>query len=196
MDAIELRDYDNSWYYPGRSSAWRIAWLLFGSPLLRCSWVTSSWLRINVLRLFGAQIGQRVVMRQPFRVKFPWNLVVGDDSWFGEECWIDNLTTVTIGHNVCLSQGAYLCTGNHDWSDPHFGLRVGPIRLEDGSWAGAHCLLTPGVVLEVGAVAAAGSVVTTSIPRFEVYQGNPATFVKRRVLRTASPLSEKEQVHS
>src|SRR5690606_2767007 len=76
----------------------------------------------------------------------------------------------------CVSQGAYLCTGNHDWSDPAFGLIVKPITLGDGSWVGARAVIAPGVELGECAVAAAGSVVARPIPPYEVHSGNPASF--------------------
>jgi putative colanic acid biosynthesis acetyltransferase WcaF len=186
MGQVRLRDYDNSWYSPGRSAAWRAAWLFLGLPLLRASWITSSSLRVSLLRLFGARIGERVVIKPGVIVKYPWHLIVGDDCWIGEHSWIDNLTTVQLGSNVCISQGAYLCTGNHDWSDPAFGLMIAPIRLMDGAWAGAKCILTPGVTLGEGAVAGAGSVVVGQVPDYHIYAGNPAVFVKCRAVRERS----------
>lgn len=185
MAPINLRDYDNSWYKPGRSTLWRAAWFFVGLPILKTSWLTSSSLRVHLLRLFGAKVGQRVTIKPAVNVKYPWHLRIGDDCWIGEGCWIDNLTTVGLGNNVCVSQGAYLCTGNHDWTDPAFGLILAPIRLNDGSWAGAKCLLGPGTVLGSGAIAGAGSVVSGIVPDFEIYAGNPAVFVKRRELRSS-----------
>lgn len=185
MSRVNLRNYDNSWYHPGRSVLWRALWLFLGSPVLRSRLIPWSALRRCLLRLFGARIGQRVVIKPGVEIKYPWLLVVGDDCWIGEECWIDNLTTVTLGSNVCVSQGAYFCTGNHDWGDPRFGLMISPITLLDGAWAGAKSVLLPGVVLGAGAVAAAGSVVTGHIPDYEIYAGNPAAFVKRRTIRAA-----------
>jgi putative colanic acid biosynthesis acetyltransferase WcaF len=191
MTQISLRNYDNSWYHPGRSAIWRMSWFFLGLPILRSLWIPSSSLRVHLLRLFGARIGERVVVKPGVSVKYPWHLIVGDDSWIGERCWIDNLTTVRIGTNVCLSQGAYLCTGNHDWKDPSFRLMVAPIQLYDGSWAGAMCVLTPGVVLEEGAIAAAGSVVIGNIPTCEIHAGNPAVFVKKRHIETVGTMHLK-----
>ena len=179
---IRLSEYDNSWYNPGRSLPWRAMWHLLGAPILSSNIIASSTLRILLLRLFGASIGKGVVIKPGVVVKYPWHLIVGDNSWLGEACWIDNLTTVRVGHDVCISQGVYLCTGNHDWSDPRFGLLLGSIQLGDGAWAGAKAILTPGAVLGVGAVAGAGSVVSGVIPDFEVYAGNPATFVRKRTI--------------
>jgi putative colanic acid biosynthesis acetyltransferase WcaF len=180
LSQVRLRDYNNSWYHPGRSRLWQIAWFVVGSPVVRCSILPSSSVRVLVLRAFGAQLGSRVVVKPGVRIKYPWHLIVGDDVWLGESCWLDNLTTVRIGNDVCISQGAYLCTGNHNWSDPAFNLQIEPIELGDGSWVGAKSFLSPGVVVAEGGVAAAGSVVTKSIGAYEIYAGNPATFVRRR----------------
>ena len=126
------------------------------------------------------------------RVKYPWHLEIGDHSWIGEECWIDNLTTVRIGKNACVSQGAYLCTGNHDWSDSRFGLRVEPIQLGEGAWAGAKCILAPGTVLGNYAVAAAGAVVRGCVPDFEIHSGNPAQRVRIREIRQVREVREAQ----
>jgi putative colanic acid biosynthesis acetyltransferase WcaF len=193
---IRLRDYDNSWFHPGRSKLWRAAWLFLGLPLFRCSLLPFSGWRVFLLRLFGAGVGQRVIIHSEVVVKYPWHLVIGDDCWIGERSWFDTLTTIRLGSNVCVSQGAYLCTGNHDWTDPAFGLRIEPIHLFDGSWAGAMCTLLPGTVLSEGAIAAAGSVISGTIPPFEIFSGNPATFTRRRNVRSMpnhSPEFEVQQ---
>ncbi len=182
MTIIDLERYDNSWYHPGRSLLWRAAWMFLGLPLFRSTWFASSALRAALLRAFGAHIGKDVVIRQHVNIKYPWHLTVGDHCWIGEQVWIDNLTTVKIGSNVCLSQAAYLCTGNHDWSDPAFGLIVKPIEIADGAWAGARSILMPGVRLGRGSIAAAGSVVTSAVPDFHIVSGNPAALVKKRVI--------------
>ncbi len=189
MSPVRLHDFDNSWYHPGRSRFWQIAWFFTGLPLLRCSLLPSSRLRVLLLRLFGARVGAGAVIKPGVRVKYPWHLKIGDDCWLGEDCWIDNLTAVCLGDNVCISQGAYLCTGNHDWSDVCFGLSVNPIQLGDSAWVGSRAFIGPGVVLGEGAVAAAGSVVARSIPDFEIFAGNPAVFVRRRRIAGKSPSS-------
>ena len=193
MAAVHLRQFDNSWYHPGRSLFWQAAWFFLGNPLLRWSLQPLSSVRVILLRTFGANIGTGVVIKPGVSVKYPWKLTIGNDCWIGEECWIDNLSTVRLGSDVCLSQGSYLCTGNHDWSDPSFGLIVAPIQINDGAWVGAQALLTPGVVLGECAVASAGSVVTKNIPDYEVHAGNPASFVKRRVIGRKQVLQTEDQ---
>ena len=183
MTPIDLQRYDNSWYHPGGSFLKRSLWFFLGQPILRAAWIPSSTLRVSLLRLFGARIGQGVVIKPSVDVKYPWHLVVHNHVWIGEHVWIDNLTTVTVESHVCLSQGAYLCTGNHDWTDPTFGLIVAPIVLREGSWAGAKSILTPGSVLGAGAIAAAGAVIAGTVPDLQIFAGNPAHFVKARILK-------------
>jgi putative colanic acid biosynthesis acetyltransferase WcaF len=187
VSSVRLAEFDNSWYEPGRGLLIRTAWFYFGLPVLRCAVLPSSAFRCVLLRGFGAKIGRNVVIKPGTRVKYPWRLSIGNDSWIGEDCWIDNLAEVSIGNDVCVSQAAYLCTGNHNRSDPAFGLIVKPITLRDGSWVGARATVCPGVEFGEGAIATAGSVVSRSIAPWEIHTGNPASFVKRRVLETKPP---------
>jgi putative colanic acid biosynthesis acetyltransferase WcaF len=182
---VQLKHFDNSWYRPGRSRLVQAAWFFAGLPVLRCPLLPSSGLRVRLLRWFGARIGSGVVIKPGVRIKYPWMLSIGNHCWLGEDSWIDNLAQVTLGDSVCISQGAYLCTGNHDWSDPAFGLLVGSIWLKDGVWVGARALVGPGVTIEANAIAAAGSVVTKNVPASEIWSGNPAAFIRRRSLKSS-----------
>jgi len=179
---VRLDEFQNSWYRPGRGLAVQALWFLFGATILRCRILPGSTVRRALLRCFGARVGIGAVLKPALRIKFPWFLTVGEHCWLGEDVWIDNLAPVTLGRNVCISQGAYLCTGNHDWRDPRFGLRTKPIELRDGAWVGARSVICPGVTLGECAIAAAGSVVTKDIPPYEIHAGNPAQFVRTRVI--------------
>jgi len=181
---VHLNEFDCSWYQPGRNLLVRSLWFFLGLPVLRCALLPSSAARRALLRAFGARVGRNVVIKPGTRVKYPWRLIIGNDSWIGEDTWIDNLADVWIGDNVCISQAAYICTGNHDRTDPAFSLVVKPVTLRDGSWVGARVTICPGVEFGEGAIATAGSVVTRSLSPWEIHSGNPATFVKERILRT------------
>jgi len=180
MPQPDFSIYNNSWYSSGRSRFIEALWFFIGLPILRSRLIPSSSLRAGVLRLFGAKLGKGVVFKPGVRIKYPWLFSVGDYSWVGEDVWIDNLALVSIGANVCVSQGAYLCTGNHNWSDPAFGLFVKPIELEDGAWIGGRVVICPGVRVEQCGVVVAGSVVTKDVLAFEIHFGNPARLLRRR----------------
>jgi putative colanic acid biosynthesis acetyltransferase WcaF len=180
---VDLSRFDNkhdSEYSTGRPFIVCALWFLVGLPLLRCSLVTSSTFRLTLLRLFGAKIGKGAVIKPGVRIKFPWKLKLGNNCWLGEDCWIDNLAPVIMGNNVCVSQGAYLCTGSHDWSDPAFSLMTRSIEINDGAWIAARASLCPGTTIGQHAVVGLGSVVNGRIPAYEIHAGNPAIFVRKR----------------
>ena len=133
-----------------------------------------------LLRMTGASVGAGVVIKPRVTIKYPWKLAVGDHSWIGEQVWIDNLDQVTIGAHVCISQGALLLCGNHDYKKPTFDLITGPIVLEDGVWIGAKASVAPGVTCGSHSVLAMGSVATKNLEEWIVYQGNPALAVRER----------------
>ena len=142
---------------PGnRNAAWRVAWYLVNAVLFQSAvlaLVPSSW-KAALLRAFGARVGKGFVCKPRVTIKYPWFLDIGDHVWLGELVWIDNHTTVKIGNRVCISQGAYLFTGNHDWNDPAFRFFCAPIEIGDGCWVGAGVRVGPGPSLASGTVLA------------------------------------------
>lgn len=185
---VDLSVPDNSELDRGAPFLREAMWFFVGLPLLRSALIPSSGFRSWLLRRFGAKIGKQVYFKPGLRVKFPWYLEVGDYSWLGEDLWIDNLAPVTIGAHVCVSQGVYLCTGNHDWALTNMKLFRKPIVLERGSWVGARATVCPGVVVREGAIVTVGSVASKNIPPYEIHAGNPAAFVRRRVLKPVGTL--------
>lgn len=129
-------------------------------------------------------MGKRVVIKPHVRIKYPWKLTIGDYSWIGEGVWIDNLAEVNIGAHCCLSQGAFLLCGNHDYSKSTFDLMIGPIILKDGSWVGAKSIVCPNVVMESHSILSVGSVATKNLEAFKIYSGNPAIFVRERKIHS------------
>ncbi len=176
-----LRNFRNPAFSRGRSRAAEALWLL-AQVLFVSSWLPGSRHRRFLLRLFGARIGDGVVVKPGVRVKFPWRLAVGDHSWIGEDVWIDNLSPVSIGANCCLSQGAYLCTGSHDWTKRTFDLVTEGICVGDGAWIAARAVVGPGVSIGRGAVLGLASVAAGDIEEWAIYRGNPAVFAKKRTI--------------
>ena len=178
----DLSKYDNSWYNPGGNTFKRLLWyftnvLFFLNPLN-----VSSGVKVALLRLFGAKIGKGVVIKPSVNIKYPWNLTIGEYTWIGENVWIDNLVPITIGANVCLSQGAMLLCGNHNFKKTTFDLIVKQIILEDGAWVGAQAVVCPGVTMRSHSVLAVGSVASKDMESYSIYRGNPAAKVAERII--------------
>lgn len=78
--------------------------------------------------------------------------------WIGEEAWLLNLEKITIGSNVCISQGAMLCTGSHRRLSRTFEFDNAPITVEPGSWVAARAVVLRGVTVGRGSVVGASAV--------------------------------------
>ena len=110
-------------------------------------------------------------------------LSLGNSVWLGESVWIDNISNVYIGNNVCISQGSLLITGNHNYSSENFELISKPIVIEDGVWVCAKTILTGGITVHSHAVLAINSLATKDLDPYSIYSGNPALFIKKRIIR-------------
>ncbi|HUD46578.1 MAG TPA: hypothetical protein VMR33_07095 [Candidatus Baltobacteraceae bacterium] len=142
------------------------------------------WRRL-VLRFFGAKVGRHVHVYNSARIYFPWNFVIGDWSAVGENALIYNLGLVTVGEKVTISHRAHLCAGTHDYTRPDLPLLKPPITVKDQAWIGADAFIGPGVTVGEGAIAGARAVVTKDVEPWTIVAGNPARFIKKRVLTTA-----------
>ena len=176
---IDLSKYNNRWYHPGRNAFVRGLWYVTNMLFFKSSCFPFYGLKRSLLRAFGAKVGKHVVIKPCVNIKYPWHLSVGDYSWVGENVWIDNLTDVKIGANCCVSQGALLLCGNHDFNKETFDLVTSPITIEEGAWIGAKAVVCPGVTIGESAVLTVGSVATRTLAPGTVYQGNPATPKKK-----------------
>ncbi|HLH56769.1 MAG TPA: WcaF family extracellular polysaccharide biosynthesis acetyltransferase [Verrucomicrobiae bacterium] len=126
-----------------------------------------------ILRRFGARVGRGVILKPRINIHFPWKLTIGDFTWIGEEVFILNFEPVVIGSHCCISQRAFLCTGNHDYRQVEMPFRNRPIAVNDGAWVGAQVFVGPGVTVGSDSVLTVGSVATRSLPPEMICSGNP-----------------------
>jgi putative colanic acid biosynthesis acetyltransferase WcaF len=181
---MDLSRYRVTGYSPGRSRLVQVLWYLCSAAVFQSPWFPCSALKVWLLRLFGASVGRGVVIKPCVRIKFPWRLQVGDFVWIGESVWIDNLAVVTIGSNVCLSQGVYLCTGSHDYRSPTFDLITREIQISDRVWVCAMAVVLPGTQIGSDCLLAAHSTVTGVVPSGSRMQPAAAAIQSRRDGRT------------
>ena len=164
----------------GRSTTVEALWYLIKCAVFLSALPYPSRFKCALLRFFGARVGRRVVLKPRLNIHFPWKLVIGDFVWIGEETFILNFEPVTIGSHCCISQRAFLCTGNHDYRHPQMPFRNRPISLADGAWVGAQAFIGPGVTIGSEAVVTAGSVATKDLPAEMICSGNPCRPLRHR----------------
>jgi putative colanic acid biosynthesis acetyltransferase WcaF len=177
---VSLSSFTTGTFKPGANKLFIAFWFIISIVWVRNPLNLFSGSKVIMLRLFGAKIGKGVVIKQGVHIKYPWRLQVGDFVWLGENVWIDNLVDVYIDRNTCISQGAMLLTGNHNYKSSSFDLVTGPIHIEEGVWIGAKAIVCPGVTCKKYAVLTVGSVACSDLEPSLIYQGNPAIAKRNR----------------
>ena len=161
---------------------YRITWLITWALL--AAWTPrfmNAW-RVFLLRLFGANIGVKVLVFGSLKVDIPNKLTIGDFSAIGKNVWLYNFADITIGSNTVISQGSTICTASHDFLHPHMSLYAKAITIGNCVWVTANCFVMPGLNIADGAVIGACSVVTKNIDAWTVNAGNPCKFINKREL--------------
>lgn len=182
-----LSEYNNLKFERGSSGLKEVLWLLVRGFFFQTIWPWPSALRASLLRLFGAKVGEGVVIRDNVNISFPWRFTIGNHVWIGEDVGILSLAPVTIESDVCISQRAYLCTGSHDFRSRTFDLVTKPITIRAGSWIAASVIVLPGVTIGPNSLVSAGSVVDRDVPANCIVRGNPAEVVRTTETQTPEP---------
>jgi len=110
-------------------------------------------------------------------------LEIGCDSTINDFCVLDTRAGIRIGNNVTLGSGVWLITASHDINTPTFVGITSPIKIGDYAFVGRRATVLLGCDLGVGAVLGAGSVLTKSIPDYEIWAGNPARKIGTRACK-------------
>lgn len=157
---------------------WSCCWLFLFRPTPK---ILFRW-RNFLLLIFGAQIGKGSVVYPSTKISEPWKLTVGDYSCLGPDvdCYCSG--GVIIGSYVTISQYSYLCSATHDYTNHKMPLITKPIKIQNQAWICAGAFVGPGVTIGQGAVIGARAVVTKNIASWDIVAGNPANFVKKRIV--------------
>jgi len=158
---------------------WRLAEFVFVSNQLQ----VFGGLRILVLRWFGATIGTGCVL-PPFRVRFPYNLYLGDRCWIGEQTYISNPAKFTMGSDSALNQECLIITGSHNTITMEE--TVSPITLGDGVWLSSRTIIISnghGITIGDGVITTPGSVICRSLAGANdgsrtIWGGNPVRKIR------------------
>jgi acetyltransferase-like isoleucine patch superfamily enzyme len=155
--------------------------------------------RLLALRLqIETRVMRKVVLRDfrhagknlsfdPVRSVFsPGTIEVGDNVFIGRNAYVAG--EVSIGKNVMFGANATVLAGDHIFAvrgksprfiKPHPGQNSKPITIEDEVWIGANVTVLGGVIVGIGAVVGAGSVIVEDVCPFTVSVGNPCRPVRR-----------------
>lgn len=166
--------------FRGKSKLYVQFWWLVQATLINCSpQVFYRWRRFW-LRLFGAQIGKKVLIRPSVKITYPWKVYIGDYSWIGDDVVLYSLGEIEIGSNTVISQKSYLCTGSHDYTKESFDIFTKKITIGDSCWLATDVFVAPGITISDGAIVGARSSVFSDIDANTINAGSPSKMIKKR----------------
>lgn len=159
---------------------WNVCALLFFRPFVGpLFW---RW-RNLLLRLFGATIGKGSKVSASAKVWAPWNLEIGEYTAIGAGANCYNSGKIVLGSKVVVSQGAYLCAASHDITNPLNPLITAPIHIGSFAWIASEAFVNMGITIGEGAVVGARAAVFKDVDPWTVVGGNPAKFIKKRIIK-------------
>ncbi|MDR1789388.1 MAG: WcaF family extracellular polysaccharide biosynthesis acetyltransferase [Opitutaceae bacterium] len=174
MSRVRNDLFDNKeGYARGRPFVTMALWQLVKTAFFMTTFPWPSSVKVFWLRRFGTKIGTGACIKPRVNIHLPWKLTVGAHAWIGEDAVLLNFEAMKIGNHACISQGAFLCGGNHDFSTENMRYRHGKITVCDGAWVGARAFVAPGVTIGEDCVICACGVVTANMPAGAVCKGNP-----------------------
>ena len=167
--------------FRGRSGWYVQLWWLVQSTLFAMSPQFMYGWRRWLLKLFGAEIGEHVLIRPSVRVTYPWKVKIGNHVWIGDNAELYSLGVIEIGDDVVISQKSYICAATHDFSKASFDMIEKKITIEDQVWIATDVFIAPGVTVGRGALIGARSSVFADMPEGMICLGSPARPVKPRM---------------
>ena len=167
---------------PKPHHAKRVLWYIINHTIFRCFPGTPlRFVRNAMLKMFGATIPWSSFVSESCDIWAPWNLLAGK-CCIGPYVRLYNKDVIAIGNNVVISQYSHLCTAGHDISSKTHRLVTKPIVIKDDAWVAADAFVGMGVTIEEGAVVGARACVFKDVPAWKVVGGNPAVYIKDRVI--------------
>ncbi|MDX6745245.1 putative colanic acid biosynthesis acetyltransferase [Polaribacter sp. PL03] len=166
--------------FRGRNAFVVQLWWLVQSILFSNSPQFMYGFRRFLLRLFGAKIGEDVIIRPTVRITYPWKVSIGDYSWIGDDVVLYSLGEIEIGNNVVVSQKSYICAASHDYLKSNFPIFAQKVTIKDECWLATDVFVAPGITIHRGTVVGSRSSVYKDLPENKVCMGNPAKIIRER----------------
>ena len=167
--------------FRGRNAVIVQLWWIVQATLFRCSPQFMYGFRRFLLRLFGAKIGKKVIIRPTVKTTYPWKVSIGNYSWIGDDVVLYSLGEIVIEDNVVISQKSYLCTGSHNYKKSNFPIFAKKITIKNQSWLATDVFVAPGITIGEKTVVGSRSSVYNDLPSNKVCIGNPAKILRDRI---------------
>lgn len=142
-------------------------------------------------KLQFAECGKSVTIGQGGNFTYE-NVYIGNHVYIASDVtFMSTRAKIYIGDHVMITSGTFVITGNHRIDIPGRYMDMitddekrpeddQDVIFEGDNWIGVGSIILKGVTIGEGAVVAAGSVVTKSVPPYTIVGGVPAKVIGER----------------
>ena len=167
---------------PVRMTFWRSflsgLWRVINSTIFRLPLPFLNFMRVGLLRAFGASIGKEVFVESSVRVDSPWNLEIADEVKI-EKCVVLNaIGGVSLGRKCQVSPYAHFCSANHDYTDRSMQVLACPIIIGDNCLIAVDSFVGPNTRIGERSLLASRSTAFGDLPGGSLLIGEPAKRIR------------------
>lgn len=153
-------------------------WRITNSTIFRLPMPIMNFVRVGLLRSFGASIGKEVFVESSVRVDSPWNLEIADEVKI-EKCVVLNaIGGISFGRKCQVSPYAHFCSANHDYTDHSMQVLACPIVIGDNCWIAVDSFVGPNTRIGAGSLLASRSTAFGDLPGDSLLVGEPAKRIR------------------
>lgn len=168
--------------------SYRIYWRILGMKIGRRTRIS----KIYVSWPHQVAIGMDCLLEQHVYFHFDGmyrsgpSIFIGDRTFIGSGCEFNISNAASIGNDCLIASGCKFIDHDHSFTSRDIPINVqnncaiGAITIANDVWLGVNVVVLKNVNIGKGVVVAAGSVVTKSIPSYEIWAGIPARKVAVR----------------
>lgn len=137
-------------------------------------------LRRLYLKMIGVKLAKNVRIFEGFHIRKPSGIIIENGVSIGPRVLMDGRMGLHVKENAVIAYEAIIWTLNHDYNDPRFSTKGGPVTIEKYAWICSRSIILPGVTIGEGAVIASGAIVTKDVPPYTIVGGIPAKVIGKR----------------
>ena len=142
-------------------------------------------IRFLIFKLVLRKMGKNVFIDTKVYFRYPGKVSIGNSVSVNRGCefypsFYHKDAIIILGNNIRIGPGVKFLAAGHDHTKLNLPDTAGKIQIKNNVLIGANCSILQGVTIEEGAIIAAGSIVSKSVPKYKIYGGVPAKEIKER----------------
>jgi len=144
----------------------------------------------------NGSIGEDVNFGMNLKISGYNNITIGDNVQIGSGCFIRGEGKLVIEDNVIISRNVIIYTNSHNYEGkylPFDDISVcSPVYIKKNSWIGMDVTISPGTVINEGAIIGLGTRVYGNVPALSIVGTSKLNIIKKRNKNHYNKLEEKK----